>query len=1401
MNVKAALLFIALTYGFSYAAFSPDVLYVKTRSPLRVSALDGQLSTESATLNDVLATVASGSLPFAGYAALSQPLERIIEVRFESGADISPIATLFRADDEIEWVAFNNHYSTVQALDEPYTPNDSLYPEAWWLDKISAGLAWDITRGDPNVLIGIIDTGVDHEHRDLRDNIWRNPNEIPENGIDDDDNGFIDDVIGWDFVDAPSLPSGGDFLVRDNDPMDDFGHGTYVAGCAAASSDNLHCYPSIGFNCRIMPLRAGNANGTLEEDDIAAAVLYGAANGAAVINMSFGDVVASPLLREVIQVAFRAGVVLVASAGNASNNGIHYPSGFAEVISVGATDFLDRRAGFSNLGPSVDIMAPGAEIRSTILGGGCGSWIFPSGTSYASPLVAGLAGLMLSVNHNLTPDDVLDILRSSADDINTIGWDSLTVNGRINARRAVEAAAFGADAVARIFLPVTDSGVRGNFAVVGDAKGTAFSDYLLEYGLGENPTSWTLVTSGNRRVQNDTLGLIQAPATDTVLVIRLTTRATNQSQSVDMGHTYVQNASPQIDSIRTRLVIDGPGYGLQITAWSNQICRATLLMTNASGDSIREDFGYVSDEHVAVISQSRYPGHWQAVLQLTNLLGEIARSDPFSYSSVQSSILPYLYNPFATTAPHGILGSFTSDYDCDGHLEMWLLPVDQFNIVDTLEAYEWATNDFVETENTYGPHIPQCYGDADGDGLFEMGARRFQESRIWEQTQPCGILNNIVFESTPVFSEFLISRYVTIDSASGRDDILARTRIGTMSRFALFVVDPDFNLTMRDTLPNYTDGLNSMGPPGAAVGDFDQDGLLDIIYGDYDGDLIWCEWTGSEIQQVWTTRMPQNDATSWLATGDFDCDGVDELVAGCRSNAGASSESQRLLQGWDYYIFESHGNNELTAVDSVVILGNENVSVNPASVAAANVNVDGCADILVSAFPDFYVITRNETTGRYEPEWHYFPSKSGGIVAADFNGNGIYEILMSDGTRQLRIENSVAMANAPYPPVLVGHPQNETTLKLNWTRVQGSTEYRLYMDALPEDNFELVGSFSDTFYVWTDAEQNLPYRFAVATYDTTFEQPQSTLSNILTLIPNSPPAANDTAEVVAPKTIAATFNEAMSASVFIQGNWRLADGDMPAVIAESEGMRKILIVFDAPFAPGTYHLMLRNLSDAQGTPLPLSEQNVFFVVDGSAPNSAYVTTHRLVDSPVGSHIEIEFSEPMLADAVQPDRYTTVDPRRGNTPTPILSARFVNAEQTLVELQLDERFPVGAVGVDVRIQIQELSAMSGNILESTSLLIGQSAQTLDQAYVYPNPFRGKGAAGTGGVFFAALPNEATIRIFSIHGALLKTIDHNGPTGHAEWDLRTSSGDKVASGIYLYTIESSGDKVTGKIAVAR
>jgi subtilisin family serine protease len=298
---------------------------------------------------------------------------------------------------------------------------------------IDAPETWDIETGDPNVVIAILDTGVDYTHPDLAANIWNNTDEIPKNGIDDDANGFIDDVMGWDFV------------YHDNDPKDGLGHGTACAGIAGAVSNNGIGIAGVCWNCTIMPVQVMNKTGSGYWTDIANGITYAADNGADVISMSFGSESVPNILLDAVNYAYSNGVFLCASVGNHDEPIELYPAAYENVTAIAMTDLHDKRSHFltfgSNYGEWVDIAAPGSLIYSTSPTYYISPYVRPSydswsGTSFATPMVAGVAALLLSKDPSLTPDEVKALLCNNVDPYHS---NKYIGTGRLNAYKALAA--------------------------------------------------------------------------------------------------------------------------------------------------------------------------------------------------------------------------------------------------------------------------------------------------------------------------------------------------------------------------------------------------------------------------------------------------------------------------------------------------------------------------------------------------------------------------------------------------------------------------------------------------------------------------------------------------------------------------------------------------------------------------------------------------------------------------------------------------------------------------------------------------------------------------------------------------------------------------------------------------
>ncbi len=427
------------------------------------------------------------------------------------------VAEEFSRNQNVIYAEPNYIYHSLVIPDDPY------FDMQWALNQdsdcdIDAPESWDIETGDENIVIAIQDTGVDWDHPDLRDNIWINTGEdLNGNGIvdpsdfndiDDDNNGFIDDIRGYDFVNTTNaVAPGEDGTIPDNNPMDFHGHGTHCSGIASAVTDNNIGIAGVCWNCRIMPVRIGYKGvfGTayMEADDCAYGIVYAADNGADVISMSWGGNSESQLIEDAIDYAYNKGVVLVAAAGNDNINLDNYPLPFfpAEydnVIAVAATDSSDKRAQFSNYGFQVDVAAPGVNILSTFLNN---SYKKANGTSMSCPHVAGLTALILSKIPNLNPMEIRTILHSSTDTINT---DKYVRFGRINAYTALQKTA---PVIVNIDTPKVNTEVKGIIEIIGTAKGEQFQQYTVEYGKGIAPDSWVLIKNSDIPVDNNKLGL------------------------------------------------------------------------------------------------------------------------------------------------------------------------------------------------------------------------------------------------------------------------------------------------------------------------------------------------------------------------------------------------------------------------------------------------------------------------------------------------------------------------------------------------------------------------------------------------------------------------------------------------------------------------------------------------------------------------------------------------------------------------------------------------------------------------------------------------------------------------------------------------------------------------------
>lgn len=354
-----------------------------------------------------------------GTPTISIPSLGIESVKISTQVSLLQAIEEFKKNPEVEFAEPNG---IVRAAG---IPNDPMYPFQWGLHKTEAAKAWDITTGNRDVVVAVIDTGINYKHQDFGGGIGPNFR-----------------VVG-----------GYDFVNKDDDPTDDDGHGTHVAGIIGALTNDTTGMVGLNWDVKLLAVKVLNAQGSGTDEWVAQGIDFARQNGANIINLSLGSPTPSETVRTAVNRALASNITIVAASGNDACNyldgefcktkvftaPVGYPAAFPGVIAVGASDLNDKLAVFSNSGKELALVAPGVDVFSSVLSG----YAKYSGTSMAASHVAGVAALILSVRPGLSPSGVRAFLTGFTDDLDVPGFDTLTGHGRLNAFRSVQAAQRG----------------------------------------------------------------------------------------------------------------------------------------------------------------------------------------------------------------------------------------------------------------------------------------------------------------------------------------------------------------------------------------------------------------------------------------------------------------------------------------------------------------------------------------------------------------------------------------------------------------------------------------------------------------------------------------------------------------------------------------------------------------------------------------------------------------------------------------------------------------------------------------------------------------------------------------------------------------------------------------------
>ena len=1394
--------FVLFYLFFSIPLFSQQSYFIKYRNNLSKSEIADKLVSKQ-LLHTSLMKSFSGNNFKAQYFARNfgsdiEPLSRIVKVTFNNNVDGSSFFQLAINDSDVEYIEPSHNYR-IETL-----PNDSLVSQQWALAKIQAFDAWKITQGSDTVLLGLIDTGIDYLHPDLKNKIYFNPGEIGidangndkrSNGIDDDGNGYIDDYMGFDFVDRVGFPfdsTGGDYLNWDNNPMDENGHGTYIAGIAGAETNNGIGVAGVAPKIKILNIRAFDPTGNGSEDDVAAAILYAVQMKCKVINMSFGDNSFSYVLRDVVRYAYSQNIVMVASSGNDGSDQPHYPSGYSECICVGNSTQDDYVASSSNYGSTLDLVAPGSFILTTAKGD---SYAVVSGTSASAPFVSATAALILSIG-NYTNEEVKQIIKSTCDDIGDPGWDIYSGAGRLNVYRALTVPAAS---VIKFNSPTQDFATDQDTLVINASILSAyFQSYDLYYGMGINPSTWNLLLQKQQfQFSNkDIYKLSLSGLPDTVYNLRIVVHLINGNTLEERVNFYIMRTAPS-----AHLISFGPSfYGDKMTAlavmYTDQPC-VTRMYYRKAGETqfkfITLDGFNTNNQFIKTTSYGFIPKElvdenstYEIYFEAENLVGKttvikdgtnnFTVNTTANFNLAAETVLPYslpsgdIYqNPLNLTSP-----------------DLSEVAIREFTNSNITNFYKLTNNNFVKFDSL-NSKIVQDYGDFNNNGKKDLLTFFVRNTYIYEQADSNSTNLNLKFaDSTNKFWPIMAK---DIDG----DGITEILEVNSDTSIIVWKVDPNLKLYSPDTLSNFSPvGISSniINSPNAVVTDMYGSGKNQIWMVDGDGDIYDYKVLGpGNFQKDKVIPTGFLGTSAYLTSGNYLGNGSNVMAVLLHSiDAIDIAPFYRLL------VFNIVNNSIDTIYDQVFIDPstefNSTFQQSDNSIRFSDLDNDGKDELILFMFPYSYIFKFDHNSNNIISYKENINSNS--IFIGDLNHNNVKEVGFptSNGINFYEFASS----NKAYTPYNVsGFSNDSVSINLTWN---GSGNYYYIYRGLDKDHLIKIDSVSSRNYTSIVPVKG-NYYFAVQSVDLSKQFTVSDISGVVIIYAHTP------AKVISvvsksPTTVLVQLSDIINNKIDDLRSFILLGTGFPNSISPSSQF-SYLLTFRDRIPIGLNKLAVNGLLDHYGSPVP--QDTISFTIDSVFVNSEFFITSYQIINPY--KIKITFNLDLDPNSVSNLSNFTFQPDNS-----IGKIDIDPSDLKTIYLTLKGK-PVGSIGVEYTLKISNLSSSSatGNIKinqgAGSYLVLASVAQNLSNVYVYPSPVK----LNAGKMTFANLPQRVKIIIFTINGVKISEIDETTGTGGVDFNLRDKNNNLISSGIYIYRIvriDNSNNEVeekVGKFAVIK
>ncbi|NNJ53082.1 MAG: S8 family serine peptidase [Ignavibacteriaceae bacterium] len=1396
---------LSLLITFATSIFSQNVFFIKYNDTVPKEEIELKVAQDqfipSGIQFQVNAELESVNYLAKGIAKNDERLGRIVKLTFKDDVDESAIIRLQNLDPAIEYIQKATTYKS------DFAPNDSLISEQWALEKVKAFDAWDKTQGADTVLLGFIDTGIDYDHPDLKNKIWQNPGETgngkESNGIDDDNNGFIDDYRGWDFTDRVGFPfdtSGGDYLDWDNDPKDEQGHGTFISGIAGAQTNNLTGIAGAAPNIQLVNLRAFDPAGYGEEDDVAAAILYAVQMNVKVINMSFGDNAFSLVLKDVIQFAYSKNVVLVGSSGNSGSPDPHYPSGYSEVICVGNSTIDDFVASNSNYGSTLDLVAPGTQVLTTARKN---NYSTINGTSASTPHVAATAALILSLQ-NFTNEEVKQILKSTTDDIGEPGWDIKSGAGRLNMFKAVTVVA---PSVIKFNHPRQDFATLDDTLIINaTVLSGLFSNFNLVYGTGLNPDDWTpLIENGLNQFSNDDIYKLNLAALpDTVYCLRLVVQLTNGRTLEERVNFFINRTPPIAD-----LISVGPAfYGDKTTVLAAMVTdepSITRMYYRKIGET---DFNFVTldgfttnNQFVKYLHYGFIPKQlvdqnsaYEVYFEAENLVGLKTLDDNGGqyYSFITNYDAEYAAETMLSySLPPGSLFEDPVNITSNDFNEIYLRELTNARVSS---LYRMSNNSF-EFVDTLSDRIVRDFGDFNNNGLKDLLTFFVRDGFIYEQQNQ----NSSSF--TQKYSDESGTFWPVMAEDIDGDNITEVVVVSSDTSATIWEANNDLTLSNPENLYNYTPstfGFNILDSPQGVVADIDDDGTNEIWFVDVDGDIFSHDILGPNNYQpgtVFSTAFFGSSA--FIDAGDYNGDGKEELAVLLRSVSFFDVAPYYLL-----LVFNITSAGDLNILYEQILIDaatefTSSFQRSENSIRFTDIDLDGQDELIVFVFPYSYIF--KDFFGSDKVVSYKENINSNSIFVGDLNFNTVPEIAFPTDQGINFYEFTVSnKASTPYN--LEGFSADATTILLEW---QGSTDQYYVYRGTTAENLSLIDSVFVTQFTDINLNTDQFYYYAIQAYDLTKPNPNSNLSSVLEVYSHFPGEV-ETVTTTSSKTLTVKFTEKMSNTIenlqaFKLNNASFSEPVIPNSISPANQF-SYLLTFRDDIPIGENQLIISNLRDLYHSPIPPA--TVQFTMDSTIVSPEFfVSSFKIVDAyTVRLDFNLGVDEPL---ALNTNNYS-FDPENKVTSV------AVGSDKKSITLNLKGQKPVGSIGREYVLRLSNINSSE----ETGSIPINEGAGSyivltsftndLSEVYVYPNPVD---ASIYESITFANLPRYAKITIWSISGTKINEIEESDGNGGITYDLKDFSGSIISSGVYFYRIvmldESNEEKEEklGKFAVIR